>query len=68
MRPNMIDAQSGEGGLKTQNPEVQVNVAAPEPTFRLKAFRTHVVSVAAEWKGDTLMIHDNTKAWERLAG
>lgn len=39
-----------------------------EPTFRLKAFRTHVVSVAAEWKGDTLLIHDNTKAWERLAG
>ena len=27
-----------------------------EPTFRPKAFRTHVVSVSAEWKGDTLII------------
>jgi len=39
-----------------------------EPTFRLKAFRTHVVSVSAEWKGDTLIIFDQTKPWERLAG
>jgi len=39
-----------------------------EETDRLKRFRYNVISVAGEWEGDTLMIHDESRPWEQLVG
>ena len=37
-----------------------------EPTFRMKAFRFNVITVAAEWEGERLLIHDQSRPWEQL--
>lgn len=37
-----------------------------EQSDRVKAFRYNFISVAAEWEGDTLVIHDETRPWEQL--
>ncbi|MFN8396682.1 MAG: hypothetical protein U0176_18800 [Bacteroidia bacterium] len=39
-----------------------------QPSFRLKAFRFNAINVSAEWRGDTLLIHDKSRPWEKLAG
>jgi Transposase DDE domain group 1 len=39
-----------------------------QPTYRLKAFQFNMINVSAEWKGDTLLIHDRSRPWEKLAG
>lgn len=37
-----------------------------KPEWRLKAFRLHVIMVSAQWEGETLIIFDTTRDWERL--
>lgn len=39
-----------------------------EETDRLKRFRYNVITVAGEWKKDTLVLYDTSREWERLAG
>lgn len=39
-----------------------------EETDRLKRFRYNVISVAGEWRNDTLLLFDNSQPWEKLAG
>ena len=39
-----------------------------EETDRLKRFRYNVITVAGEWKKDTLVLYDTSREWEKLAG
>ena len=38
-----------------------------EPTFRMKAFHYNFIAVSAQWMAETLLIHDTTREWEKLA-
>jgi hypothetical protein len=39
-----------------------------EPTFRLKAFRFNAINVVAQWRGNSILIYDKSRPWEKLAG
>lgn len=39
-----------------------------QDTHRLKAFQFNLINVSAEWRGKTLLIHDQSRPWERLVG